>query len=87
MTWHRSSSRRPPNISDPVRDKARNRLNMVETSEVMNWAEQAVNGFHQTLDVLRKGPDDAALQECRQAVSMLAGAVDVLERRMSVLGD
>lgn len=85
MVWHRE--RKAPQIIDPVRDKARNRLKMVDNEQVLNWAEQAINGLHMSLDVLRKGADDAALQEARQAVSMLSGAVDVLEKRLSTLGD
>lgn len=45
------------------------------------WAEQAVNGFHQNLDLYRRHSErDIAIVELRRAVSMLAGAVDVLER-------
>lgn len=69
---------------DSVRDTAIFRLRQVTSGEVITWAEQAVNGFHQNLDTYRTYKDEAALQELRKAVSMLAGAVDVLEERKVV---
>lgn len=66
---------------DSVRLRAQERLSQVSSLEVVNWSEQAVNGFHRSLDEYRSHNDQAALRECRRAVSMLAGAVDVLEKR------
>lgn len=80
MTWHRGGSR-PKGLADSVRATAADRLRRVQSGEVMTWAEQAVNGFHQNLDAYRMRKDQAALEELRKAVSMLAGAVDVLEER------
>ena len=68
---------------DSVRAKAATRLGKVSNLEVLNWSEQAVNGFHRALDAYRTKGDPVALEECRKAVSMLAGAVDVLESRKS----
>lgn len=79
MTWHRV--RAPKATTDSVREKARNRLQRLPTPEVVDWSEQAVNGCHRALDAFRRDADGAALQEARQAVSMLAGAMDVIEAR------
>lgn len=79
MTWHKGRPSR--GASDSVRETARNRLQRVSGPEVLDWAEQAVNGFHRALDGYRRDRDGAALQEARQAVSMLAGALDVVEQR------
>lgn len=80
MTWHRGGTRRK-STGDSVRDTAANRLRRVGSGEVMSWAEQAVNGFHQSMDAYRMHKDQAAFEELRKAVSMLAGAMDVLEER------
>jgi uncharacterized protein YlxW (UPF0749 family) len=66
---------------DSVRQRAAKRLRQVSTHEVLTWAETAVNGFHQNLDAYRNRADQAAFEELRKAVSMLRGAVDVLEDR------
>lgn len=69
---------------DSVRQRAAKRLRKVSTHEVLTWAETAVNGFHMNLDAYRLRADQAAFEELRKAVSMLRGAVDVLEERNRV---
>jgi hypothetical protein len=71
----------PEEHRDSVRALARKRLGKVSSVEVLTWAESAVNGFHVYLDAYRGKADPADLDELRKAVSMLAGAVDVLESR------
>lgn len=80
MTWHRGPSRSNTR-RDSVRDTAANRLRRVGSGEVMTWAEQAIHGFYRDMDAFRMHKDPAALAELRKAVSMLAGAMDVLEER------
>lgn len=82
MTWHRGNPR--ARQEDSVRRLAANRLGMVNNGEVMSWAESTVTAFHRSLDAYRMRNDQAALAELRKAVSMLAGAVDVLEKRNQV---
>lgn len=69
---------------DSVRRKAVQRLSSVSSGELAIWAESAVVGFHRSLDAYRMRNDQAALAELRKAVSMLAGAVDVLEKRNQI---
>jgi hypothetical protein len=69
---------------DSVRRKAADRLGRVSTGQVMNWADEAVTGFYRSMDAYRMRNDQAALEELRKAVSMLAGALDVLEQRNQV---
>jgi hypothetical protein len=66
---------------DSVRMVAAERLARVSTGEVLTWAEAAINGFHQNLDTYRARYDQAAFEELRKSVSMLSGAMDVLEHR------
>lgn len=66
---------------DSVRKRAAKRLSKVSTNEVLVWAESAVNGFHRSLDAYRARNDQAAFEELRKAVSMMRGALDVLEDR------
>lgn len=66
---------------DSVRSKAIKRLRRLPEIEILNWSDQAVNSLHQSLDAYRRERDGAALEEARQAVSMLAGVVDILEAR------
>lgn len=80
MSWHRGAPKRQP-TRDSVRERAANRLRMVNTSEVLAWAEQAITGFHRDLDAYRLRNDQTAFEELRKAVSMLSGAMDVLEER------
>lgn len=67
---------------DVVREKACRRLSTVAGPEVLNWAEQGINSFHQTLDDLRREGGAVALSEARSALSMLSGALDALEARL-----
>lgn len=66
---------------DPVRARAAKRLRTVPQNQAMNWMESAITSFHRNLDMYRMHNDHAALAECRKAVSMLAGGMDVLEER------
>ena len=72
---------RKASSEDKVRAKAAERLRTVPTSQAMNWAEQAITSFHQSLDLYRMHKDVEALAEARKAVSMIAGAMDVIEER------
>lgn len=78
-------TKRQPAPRGKVETRAYERLRTLSEFEVLNWTEQAVNGLHMTLDVLRR-PErvvdaPAAVAEARKAVDMLAGAVAVLEER------
>ena len=72
--------------TDTTRDKAAKRLRRVSESEVIDWAESAINAFHFQLDAFRRNQDEAGVQELRTSLSTLQGAVDVLDERTTNQG-
>jgi hypothetical protein len=69
---------------DSVRRKASERLSRVPEGELLVWTESAVVAFHRGLDEHRRHREGGTVAELREAVSMIAGAVDVLEQRYQV---
>lgn len=66
---------------DPIRAKAAERLSRLGNPDILNWADQAGTGIAKALDDYRRLGDFGSLQEAEDALSALAGVVDVLKRR------
>lgn len=66
---------------DKIRAKAAKRLERLNTTDVLSWADQAGTGIAKALDDYRRLSLDESLLEAQNGISALAGAVDVLSRR------
>lgn len=66
---------------DPMRAKARRRLEMLPDHEILNWVDAAGSGVAKALDDFRRLRDGDSLREAEQGLAALSGAVDVLTAR------
>lgn len=69
--------------TDKTRATAAARLALLNTGEILEWADQLSSGIGKTLSDYRRLNDPDSLEEARFGASQLQGALDVLTDRGS----
>lgn len=69
--------------TDSVRQRAEERLSRLQTTDILNWADQCGTGVAKALDDYRRLGETDSLIEAQNGVSALAGVIDVLLDRAS----
>jgi hypothetical protein len=70
----------------PKKSQARQRLERLSDSDILNWCDQAGSGVAKGLDDYRRLKMSESLVEARMALEILLDAVDLLEERATGAG-
>ena len=63
-------------------EQIRNRVQRMDSSMLIEWADLAASGMQRQLDDFRRGPDEAHLGEIQVALITMGAVVDELGERM-----
>jgi len=66
---------------EPVRDLAASRMEMLSTTEILDWMDVAGSGVARALQDYRRHGNVDYLSDARNGIDSLRGCIDVIESR------